>query len=130
MVEFLCVGKLSIIARTWARFAKGSFVKVCMPHLYTIVYCFQETEGVCVCVLRKYDDEEEDEGRRRREAGKEVPGTNMNRIKFPSFFTAESLHPAPYALHNQAEAANLLHSAFHFGLGSGILIAVPIPKVR
>ena len=53
----------------------------------------------------------------------------MNRIKFPSFFTAESPFPAPYALQDEAEAANLLHSAFQFGLGSGILIAVPIPKV-
>ena len=82
---------------------------------------FKETEGVCVCVLGR--DEENDKGKQRN--GRT---TKISR-KFPSFFTAESPFSAPYALQNEAEAANLIHSSFQFGLGSGILIAVPIPKV-
>jgi len=49
--------------------------------------------------------------------------------KFPSFFTAESQFTAPYVLSNEVEAANLIHSASLLALNSGILIAVPIPKV-
>lgn len=49
--------------------------------------------------------------------------------KFPSFFTSESPFIAPYAVKNEIEAASLIHSVFQFKLNSGVLIAVPIPKV-
>lgn len=62
------------------------------------------------------------------------PGPRQNRrngtLKFPSFFVAQSQFSAPFALTDQMEAATLIHSAFQFQLGSGILIAVPIPEVR
>lgn len=49
--------------------------------------------------------------------------------KFPSFFTSESPFTAPYSVGSEAEAAQLIHSAFQAELKSGVLIAVPIPKV-
>ncbi|CAG7821208.1 unnamed protein product [Allacma fusca] len=91
---------------------------------------YLETEGVCVCVL-----DSEGKKARRREVrnenendGEDIPAKNIRSIKFPSFFTSESPFPAPHVLDNEIEAANLLHSSFRLELGSGILIAVPIPK--
>jgi len=50
-------------------------------------------------------------------------------VKFPSFFTAESPFPAPYFVRNETEAAELVHASLNFRLGSGILLAGPMPKV-
>lgn len=61
--------------------------------------------------------------------GPTICKVQMGRVKFPSFFTAESQFSAPYSLSDEFQAAHLVNSAINFKLNSGILIAVPIPKV-
>lgn len=47
--------------------------------------------------------------------------------EFPAFFTRSSGFPSPLRLRNVAEAASLIHHSLAFSVGSGLLIAVPIP---
>jgi hypothetical protein len=107
---------------------------------------FQETEGVCVVVLennkgklegkkavrKNNNDDDDDDGSRDQSRTKEdemSKSKEIGRVKFPSFFTAESQFSAPYSLSDELQAAHLVNSTINFGLDSGILIAVPIPKV-
>ncbi|XP_063785022.1 uncharacterized protein LOC134933611 isoform X4 [Pseudophryne corroboree] len=62
----------------------------------------QETEGVCVATF----------------------GDSSN---FPAFFTPHSGFRAPCHVRNEEEAAQLIASSLDLRLGSGVLIAVPIP---
>ncbi|XP_059049149.1 uncharacterized protein LOC131844312 isoform X2 [Achroia grisella] len=64
---------------------------------------YLETQGVCVCSYGDTDD-------------------------FPAFYTPRSGYRAPYRVGNAREAARLLSSTHALQLGSGIVIAVPIPK--
>ncbi|NXD08907.1 YOW5 protein, partial [Nothocercus nigrocapillus] len=50
--------------------------------------------------------------------------------EFPAFFSRQSGFQAPYQVHNEDEAAELIASALRLGLGSGVLIAVPCPPER
>ena len=50
--------------------------------------------------------------------------------RFPSFFTFESQFSCPYSIQNAVQGAKLIQAALESGLESGLLIAVPIPKVR
>ncbi|OXA52191.1 Pseudouridine-5'-phosphate glycosidase [Folsomia candida] len=94
---------------------------------------YLETEGVCVVVLKK----KEEKGERYNESDvcpeMEIEGDvpksgQIGRVKFPSFFTAESQFAAPYSLSDELQAAHLVNSSINFKLNSGILIAIPIPK--
>jgi len=115
--------------------------------------CRQETEGVCVAVLQnsqtnkqdKHDPKNstmrknnnnacDDRSKSNRDEAKihqdeQTKSQEIGRVKFPSFFTAESQFAAPYSLPDELQAAHLVNSSINFGLDSGILIAVPIPKV-
>ncbi|XP_049887335.1 uncharacterized protein LOC126381856 [Pectinophora gossypiella] len=64
---------------------------------------YLETQGVCVCAFGESDD-------------------------FPAFYTARSGHRAPNRVANAQEAARILQASLDLRLGSGILIAVPLPK--
>lgn len=66
---------------------------------------YLETQGVCVATF----------------------GTSR---EFPSFFTPRSGFKAPYNVCNEEEAANMIDSSLKYGLGSGLLIAVPIPEAH
>ncbi|KAM4748686.1 uncharacterized protein WCC33_006060 [Rhinophrynus dorsalis] len=63
---------------------------------------YLETEGVCVCT---YGDSKE----------------------FPAFFTPSSGFQAPCHVRDEVEAAKVIAHSLALGLGSGVLIAVPIP---
>ncbi|XP_063785019.1 uncharacterized protein LOC134933611 isoform X2 [Pseudophryne corroboree] len=63
---------------------------------------YLETEGVCVATF----------------------GDSSN---FPAFFTPHSGFRAPCHVRNEEEAAQLIASSLDLRLGSGVLIAVPIP---
>ncbi|XP_072256317.1 uncharacterized protein [Pyxicephalus adspersus] len=63
---------------------------------------YLETEGVCVSTFGDSRD-------------------------FPAFFTPRSGYQAPCNVHNEEEAAKLIARSLELRLGSGILIAVPIP---
>lgn len=47
--------------------------------------------------------------------------------QFPAFFSPNSGFQAPFTVKDDKEAAQLIASALLLGLGSGVLIAVPIP---
>ncbi|XP_078509550.1 uncharacterized protein LOC144769367 [Lissotriton helveticus] len=47
--------------------------------------------------------------------------------EFPAFFSPNSGFQAPFTVKDDKEAAQLIASALELGLGSGVLIAVPIP---
>ncbi|XP_067164055.1 uncharacterized protein [Apteryx mantelli] len=47
--------------------------------------------------------------------------------EFPAFFSRQSGFQAPYHVHNEQEAAELIASSLGLGLSSGVLIAVPCP---
>lgn len=64
---------------------------------------YLETQGVCVATLGETD-------------------------AFPAFFTASSGFRAPYRVGSAREAAELIREGLALGLGSGTLIAVPIPE--
>ncbi|XP_053321261.1 uncharacterized protein LOC128492651 [Spea bombifrons] len=64
---------------------------------------YLETEGVCVSTFGDSRD-------------------------FPSFFTPRSGFQAPCHVRNEVEAAQLIARSLEIGLGSGVLIAVPIPS--
>ncbi|XP_077325404.1 uncharacterized protein LOC143960560 isoform X2 [Lithobates pipiens] len=63
---------------------------------------YLETEGVCVSTFGDSRD-------------------------FPAFFTTRSGFQAPYNVCNEEEAARLIDRSLELRLGSGLLIAVPIP---
>ncbi|XP_062445770.1 uncharacterized protein LOC134148060 isoform X3 [Rhea pennata] len=48
--------------------------------------------------------------------------------EFPAFFSRQSGFQAPYHVHNEEEAAELIASTLGLGLSSGVLIAVPCPQ--
>nr|XP_025975607.1 pseudouridine-metabolizing bifunctional protein C1861.05-like isoform X2 [Dromaius novaehollandiae] len=48
--------------------------------------------------------------------------------EFPAFFSCQSGFRAPYHVHNEEEAAELIASTLGLGLSSGVLIAVPCPQ--
>ncbi|XP_009678232.1 uncharacterized protein [Struthio camelus] len=50
--------------------------------------------------------------------------------EFPAFFSRRSGFQAPYHVHNEEEAAELIASTLGLGLSSGVLIAVPCPQER
>ncbi|XP_053799467.1 uncharacterized protein LOC128788448 isoform X2 [Vidua chalybeata] len=50
--------------------------------------------------------------------------------EFPAFFSRQSGFQAPYHVRDEEEAAKLIDSALGLGLSSGVLIAVPCPRVR
>ncbi|XP_037301231.1 pseudouridine-metabolizing bifunctional protein C1861.05-like [Manduca sexta] len=64
---------------------------------------YLETQGVCVCSFGESDD-------------------------FPAFYTMKSGHRAPHRVPDALHAARLLHSSRLLQLGSGILVAVPLPQ--
>lgn len=47
---------------------------------------------------------------------------------FPAFFTPLSGFQAPYCVKTTEETARLIHHNLSFNMGSGLLIAVPIPE--
>lgn len=47
--------------------------------------------------------------------------------EFPSFFSRSSGHPAPMRVESAAEVAAVMRAAWSLGLGSGIVVANPIP---
>ncbi|XP_069484915.1 uncharacterized protein [Ambystoma mexicanum] len=47
--------------------------------------------------------------------------------EFPAFFSPQSGFQAPYTVRDDKEAAELIASALELDMGSGVLIAVPIP---
>ncbi|XP_028931724.1 pseudouridine-metabolizing bifunctional protein C1861.05-like [Ornithorhynchus anatinus] len=63
---------------------------------------YLETQGVCVATFGESRD-------------------------FPAFFCPHSGFQAPYHVPNEKEAAKLIAGALELGLGSGLLIAVPVP---
>jgi pseudouridine-5'-phosphate glycosidase len=66
---------------------------------------YLETMGVCVATLNKTGSRD-----------------------FPAFFTSRSGFEAPYNVRDETEAARLVRANLTTGLGSGLLIAVPIPE--
>ncbi|XP_041109872.1 pseudouridine-metabolizing bifunctional protein C1861.05 [Polyodon spathula] len=64
---------------------------------------YLETQGVCVATFGSSQD-------------------------FPAFFAPRSGFVSPYNVRDEREAAALIASALALGLGSGVLIAVPIPE--
>ncbi|XP_053602036.1 uncharacterized protein LOC128670418 [Plodia interpunctella] len=64
---------------------------------------FLETQGVCVCSFGESSE-------------------------FPAFYTPRSGHRAPHRVPDAGSAARLLRISHTYGLNSGIVIAVPIPK--
>ncbi|XP_078466773.1 uncharacterized protein LOC144730092 [Lampetra planeri] len=63
---------------------------------------YLETQGVCVTTFGSSRD-------------------------FPAFFTPRSGFLSPYNVETEEEAAELIASGLRLGLGSGVLIAVPVP---
>ncbi|XP_038610759.1 pseudouridine-metabolizing bifunctional protein C1861.05-like isoform X3 [Tachyglossus aculeatus] len=63
---------------------------------------YLETQGVCVAAFGESRD-------------------------FPAFFCRKSGFQAPYHVPTEKEAAKLIAGALELGLGSGVLIAVPVP---
>ena len=47
---------------------------------------------------------------------------------FPAFYTRDSGHKAPYSVTSATEAARLVHENLRLGIGSGVLLGVPIPE--
>jgi pseudouridine-5'-phosphate glycosidase len=66
----------------------------------------------------------------KKESQSQSDEMGIGSVKFPSFFTAESQFGAPYAVRDEIGAAGLVHATLQIGLNSGLLIAVPIPKVH
>uniref|UniRef100_S4RLC5 Zgc:136858 n=1 Tax=Petromyzon marinus TaxID=7757 RepID=S4RLC5_PETMA len=64
---------------------------------------YLETQGVCVTTFGSSRD-------------------------FPAFFTPRSGFLSPYNVETEEEAAELIASGLRLGLGSGVLIAVPVPE--
>ncbi|KAJ2946396.1 hypothetical protein O0L34_g12435 [Tuta absoluta] len=64
---------------------------------------YLETQGVCVCSFGESKD-------------------------FPAFYTARSGHKAPHRVADAADAAKMLQASLHLQLGSGIVVAVPLPS--
>jgi pseudouridine-5'-phosphate glycosidase len=48
--------------------------------------------------------------------------------EFPSFFSRSSGHPAPMRVDSAAEVAAVMRAAWSLGLGSGVVVANPIPE--
>lgn len=65
---------------------------------------YLETQGVCVSCFQCPDHD------------------------FPAFYTRRSGHKAPYNFESASEAANAIDISNTLGLGSGTLIAVPVPE--
>ncbi|MEL6671556.1 MAG: pseudouridine-5'-phosphate glycosidase [Bacteroidota bacterium] len=57
-----------------------------------------------------------------------VPVVGVGTREFPAFYTRESGSQAPFALSSSAEIAAMMHTHWQLELGSGILIANPIPE--
>uniref|UniRef100_M3XK43 Zgc:136858 n=2 Tax=Latimeria chalumnae TaxID=7897 RepID=M3XK43_LATCH len=66
---------------------------------------YLETQGVCVATFGECNE-------------------------FPAFFTPKSGHQSPYHVKTEEEAACLIASMLEFSLGSGVLVAVPIPECQ
>jgi pseudouridine-5'-phosphate glycosidase len=47
---------------------------------------------------------------------------------FPAFFTRKSGFQSPFNCRSELDAASLVHSSLLTGLGSGVLIGVPVPS--
>ena len=56
-----------------------------------------------------------------------VPAAAWGQDRFPAFYTSDSGFDAPFRLDNPGEAAAMLRAHWELGLGSGAIIANPIP---
>ena len=89
-----------------------------------------ETQGVCVVV---YNGDNQDKEQTENDNDDSANGIHFDdddaaAADFPAFFNSKSGHKVPYKIKRTRDAATIVHKHEQLGLGSGILVAVPLPQ--
>ena len=87
-----------------------------------------ETQGVCVVVYNEDNQDKEQTYNDNDDSADVIRFDDDAAADFPAFFSSKSGHKVPYQIKRTKDAATIVHKHEQLGLGSGILVAVPLPQ--